>query len=145
MNKEAGRAFAARAVSETRRCPAGSARRGMSVGSLAASAAGAGPDQAVGLAVLVVEEVGEDRGGEAGIVELQPEIVAAFAGALGPGGADLGAADEDAMAGGILAGGAGLGYDADAFGLDAEGDDVAGELVGGGLLEGADGGHGGSP
>ena len=61
-----------------------------SVASFAAAAAGAGPDQAVALAVLVVEEVGEDRGGEAGIVELEPEIVAALAGALGPGGSDLG-------------------------------------------------------
>lgn len=116
-----------------------------SVVSFSIAAAGAGPDQAVALAVVVVEEVGEDRGGEAGIVELEPEIIAAFAGALGPGGTDFGATDEDAVAGSVLPGDAGLRDDADTFGLDAEGDDVAGELVGGGLLEGADGGHDGSP
>jgi hypothetical protein len=57
--------------------------------SVGAAAVGAGPDQREALAVLVVEEVGVDRGGEARIVELEAQIVAAFAGALGPGGADL--------------------------------------------------------
>ena len=95
-----------------------------------AAAVGAGPDQAVALAVLVVEEVGVDRGGEARIVELEAQVIAALVGALGPGGADLDAADEDAVAGGVLAGAVGLGDDADVLGLDAEGDDFAGELVG---------------
>src|SRR3546814_4257033 len=43
-------------------------------GSVGAAAARTRPDQAVGLAVLVVEEVGVDRSGEARIVELEPEI-----------------------------------------------------------------------
>jgi len=43
----------------------------------------------VALALFVVEQVGEDRGGEARIVELEAQIVAALVGALGPGGADL--------------------------------------------------------
>lgn len=60
------------------------------VGSVAVPAAGAGPDQAEALTVLVVEEVGEDRSGEARIVELETQIVAALVGALGPGGPDLG-------------------------------------------------------
>src|SRR5690606_5307545 len=112
---------------------------------LAVAAGRAGPDEAVALAVLVVEEVGVDRGGEARIVELEAQIVAALIGLLGPGGANLCAADEDAVAGGVLAGGPGLGDDADALGLDAEGDDFAGELVVAGLLEGADGRHVSSP
>src|SRR3546814_3284427 len=95
--------------------------------------------------VLVVEEVGVDRSVEARGVQLQAEIVAPLVGALGPGGADLGAAHEDPVGGGVLVGLAGLGNDADVPGLDREGDDVAGELVGAGLLEGADGGHDKSP
>ncbi len=49
---------------------------------LAVAAAGAGPDEAVALTFLVGEEVGVDRSGEARIVELEPEIVAALGGAL---------------------------------------------------------------
>src|SRR3546814_9928888 len=81
-----------------------------------------------------------DRSVEARVVQLQAGIVAPLVGALGPGGADLGAAHEDPVGGGVLVGLAGLGNDADVPGLDREGDDVAGELVGAGLLEGADGG-----
>ena len=76
--------------------------RGRLAGSVAAPPVGAGPDEAVALAVLVVEEVGEDRGGEARVVELEAQIVATFVRALGPGGADLGTADEDAVAGSVL-------------------------------------------
>jgi hypothetical protein len=61
----------------------------LKAGSVTPAAVGSGPDQAVALAVLVVEEVGEDRSGEARIVELEAEIVAALVGALGPGGADF--------------------------------------------------------
>src|SRR3546814_7129207 len=86
-----------------------------------------------------------DRSVEARVVQLQAGIVAPLVGALGPGGADLGAAHEDPVGGGVLVGLAGLGNDADVPGLDREGDDVAGELVGAGLLEGADGGHDKSP
>jgi hypothetical protein len=59
------------------------------IGSLAAASARPGPDQREGVGVLIVEEVGVDRGVEARIVELEAQIVAALAGALGPGGADL--------------------------------------------------------
>jgi len=61
----------------------------LEAGSVAPATVGAGPDQAVALALFVVEQVGEDRGGEARIVELEAQIVAALVGALGPGGADL--------------------------------------------------------
>lgn len=69
--------------------PPGPAGRGIVGRSVAPAAVGAGPDQAVALAFLVVEEVGEDRGGEARIVELEAQVVAALVGALGPGGADF--------------------------------------------------------
>ena len=102
----------------------------MARGSLpAAAAVGAGPDEAVAFAFLVVEEVGIDRSGEARIVQLQAEIIATLVGALGPGGADLDPADEDAVAGGVVAGAVGLGHDADVLGLEREGDDFAGEAV----------------
>src|SRR5258707_3030416 len=106
--------------------------------SVAVGPAAARPDQAEGLAAFVIEEVGVDRRGEARIVELDREVIAALAGALRPGGGDLGAADKDPVAWRVVAGPAGLGNDADAFGLDAEGDDLALEL-GAGLLEGTDG------
>ena len=80
--------------------------RGLTAPLLAAATVGAGPDQRVALAVLLIEEIGVDRGGETRIVELEAQIVAALTRALGPGGADLGAADEDPVAGGVLAGGA---------------------------------------
>lgn len=92
--------------------------------SVATPPVGAGPDQREGVAFLIVEEVGVDRSVEARIVELEAQIIAALVGALGPGGADLGATDQDPMAGGVLAGGALVGDDAHALGLDAEGDDV---------------------
>jgi hypothetical protein len=66
----------------------------VSIDDLAVLLAAAGPDQGEALAVFVVEEVGVDRGVEARIVELEAQIVAALVGALGPGGADLGAADQ---------------------------------------------------
>ena len=70
--------------------PPGPAGRGFVRELLAAAAAvRAGPDEAVALAVLVGEEVGEDRRVEARIVELEAQIVAALVGALRPGGADL--------------------------------------------------------
>jgi hypothetical protein len=62
---------------------------GMSLLSVAIPAARARPDQAVAFAVLVVEEIGENWGVEARIVELEAEIVASLVGALGPGGSDL--------------------------------------------------------
>src|SRR5260221_14788659 len=95
---------------------------------VAARLAAARPDEGEGLAVLVVEEIGVDRRVEAGIVELDREIVAALVGALRPGGPDLGAADIDPVAGGVVVGPVGLGDDADTLGLDAQGDDRALEL-----------------
>src|SRR5713101_5204645 len=109
--------------------------------SVAVRPASARPDQAEGLAAFVIEEVGVDRRGEARIVELDREIIAALAGALRPGGADLGAADKDPVAWRVVAAPVGLRNDADASGLDAEGDDLALELVAAGLLEGTDGCH----
>src|SRR6266436_6230133 len=82
-------------------------------GSLAVGLAAAGPDEGVAFAVLVVKEVGVDRFVEARIVQLDREIVAALAGALRPGGPDLGAADIDPVAGGVVVGPVGLGNDAD--------------------------------
>src|SRR5262245_55810388 len=100
------------------------------------------PDEVEGVAVC--HEIGVDRDGEARIVQLDREKVAAFARALRPGGSDLGAADIDPMAGGVLAGPIGLGDEADAPGLDAQGYDFALKLVAG-LLEGADACHITSP
>ena len=97
----------------------------------------AGPDEGEGLAVGVVEQVGVDRSGEARVVELDRKIVAAFIGALRPGGSDLGAADKDPMAGGVVVGPVGLGDDAHALRLDAQGSNLALEFLAG-FLEGAD-------
>ena len=58
--------------------------------SVAVGLAAAGPNQGEGLGVFVVEEVGVDRSVEARVVQLDREIVAALAGALQPGGPDLG-------------------------------------------------------
>src|SRR6266478_8517435 len=113
--------------------------------SVAVGPAAARPDQAEGLAAFVIEEVGVDRRGEARIVELDREVIAALVRALRPGGADLGAAYKDPVAWRVVAGPAGLRNDADAFGLDAQGDDLALELVAAGFLEGTDGCHLASP
>src|SRR6266487_79602 len=112
-------------------------------GSVAVLLAAAGPDEGESLAI-VLDQVGVDRNGEARIVQLDREIVAALAGALRPGGPDLGAANIDPVAGGVVAGPVGLRDNADALGLDAQGDDLALEL-GAGLLEGADACHVTSP
>ena len=112
----------------TRKGPARTSRAGTCWASLAVAAGGTGPDEAV-TAVLVVEEVGVDRSGEARIVELEAEIVAALVRLLGPGGSDFGAADQDAVAGCVLACLVGFRDDADVLGLYVEGDDFAGEAV----------------
>ena len=57
-------------------------------GLLAVLLAAARPDEVEGVAVL--DEIGVDGDGEARIVQLDREIIAAFAGALRPGGSDLG-------------------------------------------------------
>jgi hypothetical protein len=69
--------------------PSGSSGQGVAEASVAVAAAGAGPDEAETFAVLVVEQVGVDRGVKARVVQLETKIVAALVGALGPGGADL--------------------------------------------------------
>ena len=48
------------------------------------------PEQGITFATLIVEQVRVDRRVERGIVELEREVVAAFFGALGPSGPDLG-------------------------------------------------------
>src|SRR6266481_7498201 len=108
--------------------------------SVAVRPAAARPDQAEGLAAFVIEQVGVDRRGEARIVELDREVIAALAGALRPGGADLCAADKDPVARRVVAGPVHFRNDADAFGLDAQGDDFPLQLVAA-LLEGTDGCH----
>src|SRR5216683_1833912 len=75
-----------------------------SAGLVAVGFAAAGPDQGVGLGVFVVEEVGVNRSVEARIVQLDREIIAALAGALRPGGSDLGATDVDPVARCVLVG-----------------------------------------
>ena len=70
--------------------PPGRNRAGRCGGSVAAWPAAPRPDQVEGLAVLVGEQVGVDGGGEARIVELDREVVAALAGALGPSRTDFG-------------------------------------------------------
>jgi hypothetical protein len=82
----------ARPLVSNRSCegPARTGRAGIAGTSVAVAATiGAGPDQAVTLAVLVIEEIGEDRGVEARIVELEAQIVAPLVGAPGPGRPDL--------------------------------------------------------
>ena len=64
---------------------AGSCRRT----SVAVGLAATGPDEREALAAYLVEEVGVDRGGEARIVQLDRDVVAAFGRALGPSGANL--------------------------------------------------------
>jgi len=58
-------------------------------GLLAVGLAGPGPDERVTLAAFILEQVGEDGGVEARVIELDREVVAALAGALRPGGPDL--------------------------------------------------------
>ncbi|CAH1658317.1 hypothetical protein CHELA40_30287 [Chelatococcus asaccharovorans] len=86
-------------------------------GSVAVAADRSRPDEAVALAVLILDQVGVDRSGEARIVELEAQIVAAFVGLLGPGGADFYAADEDPVTGSVFAARARIGNDTDLFGL----------------------------
>src|SRR5690606_32052827 len=72
-------------------------------GLLPPAAVGPRPDQAVALAVLVIEEVGVDRVAETRIVQLQAQILTPLVRAFRPGGADLRAADQDPVRGRVLA------------------------------------------
>lgn len=56
---------------------------------LAAGLAAAGPDQAVTLAAFIIEEVGVDRRAEAGVIQLDRDIVPPLVGAFRPPGPDL--------------------------------------------------------
>lgn len=98
-------------------------------GSIGVGLAAAGPDERVALAALFVEEVRVDRSIEARIVQLDREVVAAFAGALGPGGADFGSADIGAVARGVVVAAVRFGDQADVLGLEGERDDFADEIV----------------
>src|SRR5258708_37246940 len=60
---------------------------------------GARPDEGVAVALLVVGEVGVDRGGGRVIVQHDREVVTALGGPLRPGGPDLGAPDIRPVAG----------------------------------------------
>ena len=76
--------------SVVRECESPGLRAGALRGaSVAAPPVGTGPDQRVGVRVLVVEEVGVDGAVERRVVQLEAQIVAALVGALGPGGPDL--------------------------------------------------------
>lgn len=119
--------------------PPGRCRAGLAVRSVAVGAAGARPDQVEALAVFVIEEVGKDGSGETGIVELDREILAAFVGGLGPGGADFRAADENPVRRRIFVV-AGFGDDPDVLLLHRHGDDLALVFVAG-LGESSDVGH----
>jgi len=78
-------------IGETGNAPPGPAGRGILRGSVATAATvGARPDQRVGLAALVLDQVRVDRIREARIVELDREVRATLVRALRPGGAYLG-------------------------------------------------------
>ncbi len=100
--------------------PEGPARRdraGLVVGRLLpVPAAGPGPDEGVAFPFLVGEQVGEDRGGEGGIVQLQAQIAAAFVGAAGPCGAEFNPSEVDAVVGGVVVGPAGFRHQTDVAG-----------------------------
>ena len=70
-------------------------------GSVSVLPPGAGPDEGVAVALLVVEEVGVNRRVERRIVQLDREVIATLGGALRPGGPDLGAPDIDPMTGAL--------------------------------------------
>ncbi len=126
---------------ENREGPARGDRAGLVVGRLLpVPAAGPGPDEGVTFPFLVGEQVGEDRGGEGGIVQLQAQIGAAFAGAAGPCGAEFDPSEVDAVVGGVVVGPAGFRHQTDVAGLQGQGDDFAFEAFAH-LLEGTDVSH----
>src|SRR5829696_5278682 len=112
---------------------------------LAAEALRAVPDQAVAGALIVHDQVGEDRGGKARIIE--PDLVvapAALLRRLGPGGPEFDAVRKEAEGGGAVV----VGVDrlqGDLGEVEGQRLDLALEeaVFSGG--EGADGGHGVSP
>src|SRR5271165_5677623 len=108
--------------------PPGNPDGSRSGGSVAVRLAAAGPDEGEAVPVFVVEEIGVDRRVEAGIVQLDREIIAVLGGALGPGCADFHSTHVDTVARGGVAGTGGFRDDADVLGLNAEGDDLALEL-----------------
>jgi len=73
-----------RGRSDARESPARRPGGAFVVRSVAVGLAAARPDEGEALAVLVVEEIGVDRGVEARIVQLDREVVAVLGGTLGP-------------------------------------------------------------
>jgi hypothetical protein len=71
------------------KAPPGGAGRGIGGVASVVVLAGARPDQGIAFAALVVEQVGVDRRGEGGIVELEREVITALLGALRPRRSDL--------------------------------------------------------
>ncbi|KGB24767.1 hypothetical protein AtDm6_1016 [Acetobacter tropicalis] len=121
--------------------PARGDRAGLVVGTLLpVPAARPGPDEGVAFPFLVGEQVGEDWGGEGGIVQLQAQIGAAFVGAAGPCGAEFNPSEVDAVVGGVVVGPVGFRHQADVAGLQGQGDDFAFEAFTH-LLEGTDVSH----
>src|SRR6185437_11960873 len=105
-------------IGETENAPPGPAGRGILRGSVAAATVGARPDQRVGLAALVLDQVRVDGIREAWIVELDREVRATLVGALRPGGAYLHSSHEDAVGWRVLVAARGFLDQADVLGLE---------------------------
>src|SRR3546814_3989007 len=117
---------------EQHQTPPGGTGRGLIAGSsVAIVGAVPRPDEVESLAVLVVEQVGVDRGSEARIVELEREIVAALVALFGPTRSDFGATDEDPVGRCLVVLHVGFGFDANLLLLNAHRDDLAGVALGG--------------
>ncbi len=69
--------------------PPGIAGRGLLRDLLAAGLAAAGPDQAVAVTAFIIEQIGVDRRAEAGVIQLDRDIIPPLVGALRPPGSDL--------------------------------------------------------
>ena len=87
----------------------------------------AGPDQLQAFLAFHLDQGGVDRSGEARVVQLYREVVAALCGDFLPGGAEFDIAGEDAEVRSLVGGV----FDADQLGLDVEveGLDRAAEAV----------------
>ena len=70
--------------------PPGIAGRGSLRDLLAAGLTAAGPDQGVALTAFIVEQIGVDRHAEAGVIQLDRDVIPPLVGALRPPGPDLG-------------------------------------------------------
>jgi hypothetical protein len=99
--------------------------------SVAVRGAGARPDQIERLAIITLEQAGEDRGVEAGIIELDRKIVAVFLADLEPGCSDFCRSDEYPVRRGVFVFARFFGNDGDVLLLQAHRDDFALILVAG--------------